>query len=83
MVLSSDCVVVFVLRDSGVRGSLASGRIEPLPDMTLNIYNSHGVLNEYISGARLRSWRVFSHGTPLPDWSHVMPEDAEALAKQV
>ena len=79
LILSTDCILVFVLRESGVRGQLTSGRIERREDETLSVYNDSGVMNEYISGARMRSWAVFRRGVPLADWSHVMPEDDRLL----
>ena len=82
MVLSWNCVLVYILRDTGIRGRVTSGRLEFEAGKGLSVYDNCGPLNEYISGARLRSWRVFYHGTPLPAWSQVMPEDAELLARE-
>lgn len=62
MVLSWNCVLVYVLRETGVRGRLTSGRIELEASKGLRVYSSGGSLNEYISGARLRSCRVFLPG---------------------
>ncbi len=80
MTLSSDLVLVYVLLRSGVRGLLTSGRIERRESGELEVYDKFGELNEYISGARLRSWRFFSEGFPVPEWSRVSPEDAQLLA---
>jgi hypothetical protein len=80
MVLSLDCVLVYVLGGSGVKGRLTSGRIELDEREGLRVYGDSGSLNHYISGARLRSWRVFCKGTPLAGWDHVMPVDADRLA---
>lgn len=82
MVLSWNCILVYVLRDSGVRGHLTSGRIEFEAGKGLTVYGNSGLLNEYISGVKLRSWRVFCQGKPLPAWSQVMPEDADRLARE-
>ena len=80
--LSDKRVLAYVLCQSGVRGCLKSGRIEFDQSDGLRIYDSFGILNEYISGARTRSWRVFINGVSAPEWSHVMPEDAQRLAKE-
>jgi hypothetical protein len=83
MIPSWNCVLVYVLRDSGVRGRLTSGRIEFEAGKGVSIYGNSGLLNAYISGVRLRSWKVFCQGTALPAWSQVMAEDAERLATDV
>ncbi len=78
MILSTDYVLSYVLRDSGVLGRLTSGRIEKEND-GLRVYNTFGEVNEYVSGFKLRSWRVCRAGIAIPDWSHVSPEDSERL----
>ena len=30
----------------------------------------------------MRSWSVFSDGFPIPEWSYLMPEHAQRLAKE-
>ncbi len=75
MDLSNDCVLVFVLRPSGVRGRLTAGRVEQQPGGDLSVLNSYGMRNDYISGRNLRSWQVFRHGFPLEHWSRISAED--------
>jgi len=82
MTLSNECVLVYVLRNSGVTGRLTSGKIEFHPGDGLRVYDSFGTLNEYISGARLRSWTVLRNGLACLEWSHVIPEDARLMAKE-
>ena len=81
--LSLDCILVYVLRESGVRGHLTSGRIERRQDQTLSVYDDSGVPIEYISGDRMRSWRVFQGGTPLAEWSRVITGDEHLLRRIV
>jgi hypothetical protein len=67
---------VFVLRRSGCVGRLSSGRIERTDSSGLRVYNTHGLLNEYISGDNLRSWCVLDFtGRLVEGWSDVQPED--------
>jgi hypothetical protein len=82
VILSSDCVLVYVLRHSGVAGRLTSGKIELEEGKGLMVYDSFGVLNEYVSGDRLRSWSVFDRGIPIPEWSQVAPEDARLVGEK-
>ena len=82
MTLSVDCVLVFVLRESGVSGHLTSGHIERAEGEGLRVYDEFGTPIEYFSGPKLRSWRVFRKGAPLDEWSSVMPEDQQRLARQ-
>ena len=77
MVLSCGCVLLYVLH-SGVRGRVTSGKAELDEREGVIVYDRFGTLNEYISGDRLRSWTVIRDGTPVPGWSHIMPEDAAA-----
>ena len=82
MTLSSTCVLYYALRESGVRGYLTEGRVELHERDGLIVYDRFGTLNEYLSGARLRSWSVIRDGVPVPGWSHIMPEDAARLTDQ-
>jgi len=50
--VSNNCVLVYVLRHSGVRGCLTSGKIEFDEGKGLRVYNAFGTLNEYILGVR-------------------------------
>ena len=61
-----------MLRHGGVRGRLTSGRVAFDEGKGLTVYDPFGGLNEYISGARMRSWRVFREGCSIPecDWDH-------------
>lgn len=82
MNLSRQWVLVFILRDSGCAGRLEHGRIERHPIAGLNVYDAKDALNEYISGARMRSWCVFGpDGTPATGWCHIHPDDAMRLNK--
>jgi len=78
MNLSIDRVLVYVLR-SGVMGRVTLGRVELEQGAGLQVYDTFGALNEYISGDRLRSWSVLDGGIPLPGWSQVMPADVQRL----
>ena len=76
MKLSRNCVLIFVLRQSGCVGRLASGRIERLEAGGLNVYDASGALNEYLSGSNLRSWCVFGpDGSPIAGWMDMLLED--------
>ena len=76
MVLSGEAVLVYVLADSGVRGRLASGRIERNPAGELDVFDAQGVRFEYLSGSRMRSWGVLgTEGKPIDGWQHILPED--------
>jgi hypothetical protein len=82
MLLSRDAVLVFVLRRSGCAGRLDTGRIERLKPSGLNVYNTQGVLNEYISGYNLRSWCVLGPGgRPIAGWAEVQPEDGPRIIR--
>jgi hypothetical protein len=80
--LSADCVLIFILCESGVSGHMTSGFIERGDDERLRVYDELGEPIEYVSGRKLRSWRIFQKGAPLDEWSHVMPEDTERLATE-
>ncbi len=78
MTLSTDCILCYILRESGVFGRLTSGRIERQGE-GLSVYDPFGNVNEYVSGSRLRSWSVFRAGFFILEWSHILPEDAKRL----
>jgi hypothetical protein len=80
MTLSDDCVLFFVLRQSGVVGHLTSGRVEQEGE-GLAVYDYFGNLNEYISGTRMRSWCVVRARRHVPEWSQIMPEDVPLLPR--
>ena len=54
--------LIYILRDSGVFGSLTSGRIERDGE-GLTVYNKSGDVNEYASGSKLKELERF------PRWS--------------
>jgi len=56
-----------------------SGRVEMPEGASIKVYDRFGRLNQYLSEVRLRSWSVFHYGILLPEWSHIMPEDATRL----
>ena len=76
MQLSYDRILVFMLR-SGCVGRLTSGRIERSESMSLNVYSPYpNTIDEYISGANLRSWCVVeADGKPIDAWFSILPED--------
>src|SRR6516165_2646787 len=49
---SNNCVLAYVLRHSGVRECLTSGKIEFDEGKGLRVYSAFGTLNEYILGVR-------------------------------
>jgi hypothetical protein len=74
MTLSSDAVLLYVLH-TGVSGRVSEGRIER-HGSAINVYDRHGVLQPYFSGAKLRSWCVVdSGGRPFNSWCSVQPQD--------
>lgn len=79
MILSSDCILFYVLHRSGIRGRLTEGKVALDERDGIIVYDRFGTRNEYISGERLRSWSVIRNGVPVPGWSHIMPEDAASL----
>jgi hypothetical protein len=81
--LSNNCVLVYPLGHSGVCGRPTPGRIELDEAKALRVYGAFGALNEYISGARMKSRGLFSEGFAIPVWSHVMAEDTQQLAKEL
>ena len=82
MTLSSNCILFYVLRESGVGGHLTEGKLALHERDGLVVYDKFGTLNEYISRDRLRSWSVICDGVPVLGWSHIMPEDATRLTDQ-
>jgi hypothetical protein len=82
MTLSSNCILFYVLSWSGVQGRVTEGKVELHQRDGLVVYDRFGTRNEYLSGERLRSWSVIRDGTPVPGWSHVMPEDALRMTAQ-
>jgi len=81
MTLSSNCILYYALRESGVRGHLTEGKVSLHERDGLIVYDRFGTLNEYLSGERLRSWTVIRDGVPVPGWSHIMPEDTTPLTE--
>ena len=80
MNLSFDCVLAYVLGDSGCAGRLLEWRVERHPASGLSVYDAGGTLIEYISGSRMRSWCLFGdRGAPIPGWCEMQPEDAVAI----
>lgn len=78
MTLSTNCILYYALRESGVQGHLTEGKAELHERDGLIVYDRFGTMNEYLS-SRLRSWTVIRDGVPVPGWSHIMPEDALRL----
>lgn len=79
MVLSESVVLVYVLKESGVRGHLTAGRIERR-GRTLDVFNARGERVEYLSGQRIRSWCVVDvRGQPLDGWQDMRPEDVSKI----
>jgi hypothetical protein len=66
MTLSSNCVLYYVLRESGVRGQLTEGNVELHERKGILVYDRYGTPNEYISGEHLSSWSVVRDGVPVP-----------------
>lgn len=75
MVLSESVTLVYVLKESGVRGHLSSGRIERHAG-SLDVFDARGERVDYVSGKRLRSWCVVdAQGQPVDGWREILPED--------
>ena len=75
MVLSESAVLVYILKESGVRGHLTSGRIERRPG-AFDVFDARGYRIDYLSGKRIRSWCVVdAHGQPVDGWREILPED--------
>jgi hypothetical protein len=78
--LSDEIVLVYVLRESGTRGRLTSGRLERTDSSTLDVFDRYGSQLEYLSGDRLRSWCVFAaDGMPIVGWRRVSAEDLSKI----
>jgi hypothetical protein len=74
MALSSDAVLLYMLH-TGVSGRVSEGRIER-HGSAINIYDRHGALQPYFSGAKLRSWCVVdAGGRPINSWCSVHHDD--------
>jgi hypothetical protein len=80
MDLSHDAILVFVLFN-GCGGRLRNGRVERSGPTQLNVYSPHrDLLNEYVSGAKLRSWCVMTmEGYPIGNWYSIASEDQVRL----
>jgi hypothetical protein len=78
--LSHDAILVFVLRN-GCAGRLRQGRVERSGSTELLVYSPHReMLNEYVSGSKLRSWCIMTmEGWPIGDWYSIAPEDEARL----
>lgn len=75
MHLSDTAVLVYVLKETGVRGHLTSGRIERRTG-ALDVFNERGERVDYLSGKRIRSWCVVdTKGQPVDGWREILPED--------
>lgn len=75
MHLSDSAVLVYILKESGVRGHLTSGRIERRAG-ALDVFNTRGERVDYLSGKRIRSWCVMdAKGQPVDGWREILPED--------
>lgn len=73
--LSFENTLYFVLY-SGVPGKITSGRVELDASGSITIYDSYGCVIEYFSNGRLRSWSVTDRfQKPIPEWTHIVPED--------
>jgi len=76
MILSESAVLVYVLKTSGVRGHLMSGRIERRGPGALDVFNARGDPLEYLSGKRIRSWCIVdARGQALDGWQEILQED--------
>ena len=80
IVLSNEIVLVYVLRESGARGHLTSGRVERARGGGLDVFDFYGSYFEYFSGERLRSWCVFGpDGKAIEGWSKIRQEDLQRI----
>jgi hypothetical protein len=73
--------MIYILRETSVRGCLRHGRIEREGPTRLNVYDERtGELVDYFSGDRLRSWCIFGpDADPIEGWQHILPEDLAAI----
>ncbi len=82
VVLSDEAALVYILAESGVRGTLTSGRIERNPSGTLEVFDARGERFDYLSGDRLRSWcLVGPDGKPVDGWKEILPEDLHRIGE--
>jgi hypothetical protein len=80
MPLSYEAVLVYVLH-SGCVGRLTFGRVERNEASGLDVYSPDpNMMNDYISGTRLRSWCVMGRNRkPVRDWYSIRPEDEQRV----
>jgi hypothetical protein len=79
MLLSERAVLVYILKESGVRGHLTSGRIERHAG-TLEVFDARGDRLDYLSGKRIRSWCVVdARGQPMDGWQEILPGDISKI----
>jgi len=82
MVLSDDAVLIYVLKESGVRGHLTTGSLERRAGGALDVFDARGDRIEYLSGKRIRSWCVVDgEGQPLDGWREILPEDLSKILR--
>jgi hypothetical protein len=82
MVLSDNTVFVYVLKESGVRGHLSSGKIERPGTGALDVFDARGDRIDYLSGTRIRSWcLVNAQGQPVDGWREILPEDLTRILR--
>jgi hypothetical protein len=78
--LSDEISLVYVLSESGCHGGLTVGRVERTGLEHLNVYDKHGKLFEYLSGALCKCGPSLKQDSmPLEDWSGVLPEDVHLI----
>ena len=80
--LSSNLILVYVLRHSGLVGRLDSGRVRRNGGLT--VFDRYGRNIEYLSAAagNVRSWSVLTpDGTSVDGWSDVQDEDRDVLLR--
>jgi hypothetical protein len=78
--LSDEAILVYVLRDSGLRGQLMAGRVERTESGQLSVFDGFGSPFAYLSGGRIRSWCIFGRdGTPMEEWREVQSEDLSKI----
>ena len=80
--LSSDLILVYVLRRSGLVGRLSSGRVQR--NGGLIVFDRYGRRIEYLSlpGENVRSWSVITPGgAPVDGWCDVQDEDRDVLLR--
>lgn len=77
--LSDEAVLFYVLHHSGVMGHLTSGSLEQTTG-NLDVFDAYGNRIEYLSGRRLRSWRVLGRdGQTIEGWSKILEEDLHKI----